>query len=118
MASTEEIPDKLYFRIGEASRLVGVKPHVLRYWEKEFAFIKPEKHSGQRLYRRREVELFRRIRQLLHEERYTIEGTRKRLQEELFSATKTPPDMRGCLLELKSKLLDLQTMIRTQYRRG
>ncbi len=117
MAASEEIPDKLYFRIGEASRLVGVKPHVLRYWEKEFAFIKPEKHSGQRLYRRREVELFRRIRQLLHDERYTIEGTRKRLQEEHFSAKRAAPDMRNCLLNLKNELLDLQAMIRNQYRR-
>jgi len=77
-----EIPNKLYFRIGEVSDLVGVKPYVLRYWESEFSDIKPSKSkSGQRLYKRRDVELLLRIRQLLYEERFTINGARKRLRE-------------------------------------
>ncbi len=76
------IPKKLYFRIGEVSDLVGVKPYVLRYWESEFPDIKPSKSkSGQRLYKRRDVELLLRIRQLLYEERFTINGARKRLKE-------------------------------------
>ncbi len=77
-----EIPSKLYFRIGEVSDIVGVKPYVLRYWESEFPDIKPSKSkSGQRLYKRRDVELLLRIRQLLYEERFTINGARKRLRE-------------------------------------
>jgi len=77
-----QIPNKLYFRIGEVSDLVGVKPYVLRYWESEFPDIKPSKSkSGQRLYKRRDVELLLRIKELLYEERFTINGARKRLKE-------------------------------------
>lgn len=76
------IPDKLYFRIGEVSDLVGVKPYVLRYWESEFQDIHPTKSkSGQRLYRRRDVEVLIAIKSLLYEERFTINGARKRLKE-------------------------------------
>ena len=77
---SSEIPDKLYFKIGEVSFLVGVQPHVLRYWEKEVAAIRPGKTaSNQRRYRRKDVELFREIRRLLYEEKYTLAGARKRL---------------------------------------
>ena len=76
------IPNKLYFRIGEVSDIVGVKPYVLRYWESEFPDIKPAKsRSGQRLYRRRDVENLLSIRTLLYEEKFTIDGARKRLKE-------------------------------------
>ncbi len=76
------IPNKLYFRIGEVSDLVGVKPYVLRYWESEFTDIKPSKSkSGQRLYKRRDVELLLKIKELLYEERFTINGARKRLKD-------------------------------------
>lgn len=75
-----EIPDKLYFRIGEVSRVSGVKPHVLRYWETEFSAITPRKSGrGHRLYRRKDVELILEIKRLLYEERFTIEGARKLL---------------------------------------
>jgi len=78
----DPIPDKLYFKIGEVSELVGVQPHVLRYWEKEVPAIRPIKSpSNQRRYRRRDIELFREIRQLLYAERYTLLGARKRLAE-------------------------------------
>lgn len=74
------IPDRLYFRIGEVSRLVGVKPYVLRYWETEFKALAPKKSStGQRLYRRRDVELLLEIKRLLYEKRFTLEGARKHL---------------------------------------
>jgi DNA-binding transcriptional MerR regulator len=73
-------PDKLFYRIGEVSRIVGVEPYVLRYWETEFPFLKPRKNkSGQRVYIKRDVELLLNIRRLLYQERYTIEGVRKRL---------------------------------------
>lgn len=76
------IPNKLYFRIGEVSDLVGVKPYVLRYWESEFPDIKPSKSkSGQRLYKRRDVEMLLRIKGLLYDERFTINGARKRLKD-------------------------------------
>jgi DNA-binding transcriptional MerR regulator len=77
---TQDIPDKLYFKIGEVSTLVGVEAHVLRYWEREVPAIRPGKSvSNQRRYRRRDVELFREIRRLLYEEKYTLAGARKRL---------------------------------------
>lgn len=78
-----EIPDKLYFRIGEVSGLVGVEPHVLRYWESEFPSVGPKKSgTGRRMYRRKEVELLLRIKYLLYEKKYTIEGARQYLQGE------------------------------------
>src|SRR5215472_3695901 len=75
-----EIPDKLYFRIGEVSRLAGIKPYVLRFWETEFPGLGPKKSgTGHRLYRRKDVELVLEIKRLLYEKRYTIEGARKAL---------------------------------------
>lgn len=77
-----EIPNKLYFRIGEVSKLISVEPYVLRYWESEFPDIKPSKSkSGQRLYKRRDVEMLVKIKELLYDERYTINGARKRLKD-------------------------------------
>jgi DNA-binding transcriptional MerR regulator len=77
----QEIPDKLYFRIGEVSRLAGVKPYVLRYWETEFPVISPKKSgTGHRLYRRKDVELVLEIKRLLYDKRFTIEGARKALE--------------------------------------
>lgn len=76
------LPNKLYFRIGEVSDIVGVKPYVLRYWETEFTDIKPAKSkSGQRLYKRRDVELLLQVRALLYDQRYTIDGAKQRLKE-------------------------------------
>ena len=76
-----EIPDKLYFRIGEVSRLAGIKPYVLRFWETEFTSLGPKKSGkGHRLYRRKDVELVLEIKRLLYDKRYTIEGARKFLE--------------------------------------
>lgn len=96
-----DIPDKLYFKIGEVSELLGVEPYVLRYWETEFTVLSPKKSgTGHRLYRRKDVELLLRIKHLLYEKKFTIEGARlslqaearapkpraaKRLQQDLFS---------------------------------
>jgi DNA-binding transcriptional MerR regulator len=75
-----EIPDKLYFRIGEVSALLGVETYVLRYWETEFPSLAPKKSgTGHRLYRRKDVELLLRIKHLLYEKRFTIEGARQSL---------------------------------------
>jgi DNA-binding transcriptional MerR regulator len=74
------IPDKLFYKIGEVSKIVGVEPYVLRYWETEFPFLKPRKNkSGQRVYIKKDVEFLLYIKRLLYHERYTIEGVRKRL---------------------------------------
>ena len=74
--------DKLYYRIGEVSRLTGVKAHVLRYWETEFRWMTPPKsRSKQRLYRRRDIEFVWLLKRLLWNERYTIAGARQRIQE-------------------------------------
>jgi DNA-binding transcriptional MerR regulator len=75
------LPDKKYFKIGETSSLLGVKPHVLRYWETEFPQIRPFKSkTGQRLYRRRDVEALLKIQRLLYHERFTIAGARQALR--------------------------------------
>src|SRR3954454_8819074 len=77
-----EIPDKLFFRIGEVSQIVGVEAYVLRYWESEFPALSPRKSSsGQRMFRRRDVELLLRIKHLLYDRKFTIEGARRALSE-------------------------------------
>ena len=74
------IPEKLFFKIGEVCELAGVQAHVLRYWETEFPMLAPQKNrSGQRTYRRRDVEIALRIKQLLYDEQYTIAGAKKKL---------------------------------------
>src|SRR3984885_11976734 len=76
-----EIPDKLYFRIGDVARLAGIKPYVLRFWETEFPGLGPKKSgTGHRLYRRKDVEMVLEIKRLLYEQRFTIEGARKFLE--------------------------------------
>jgi DNA-binding transcriptional MerR regulator len=77
-----EIPNKLYFRIGDVSRLTGIKSYVLRYWETEFPMLSPKKSgTNQRLYRRKDVEMVLEIKHLLYEKRYTIEGAKSFLQK-------------------------------------
>ena len=83
------IPEKIFFKIGEVCDLVGVQPHVLRYWETEFPMLSPQKNrAGQRTYRRRDVEISLRIKELLYEELYTIAGAKKKLSSELREQTK------------------------------
>lgn len=80
LKSSISFPDKLFYKIGEVSRIVEVEPYVLRYWETEFPFLKPRKNkSGQRVYVKKDVELLLTIKNLLYQERYTIEGVRKQL---------------------------------------
>jgi DNA-binding transcriptional MerR regulator len=74
--------ERLYYRIGEVSRITGLKPHVLRYWESEFKVIKPHKGgSFQRLYRRKDLDLILKIRKLLYEEGFTIAGAKKKIRD-------------------------------------
>ncbi len=75
-----EIPDKLFFKIGEVSSITKLEPHILRYWETEFPSLRPRKNdSGQRLYVKRDVELVLKIKKLLYEDGYTIQGAKKEL---------------------------------------
>jgi DNA-binding transcriptional MerR regulator len=109
------IPDRPFFKIGEAARLCRVKPYVLRYWETEFKSIKPQKtRSQQRLYRKRDVELLLKIRHLLYDKRYTIEGARSRLRDQghdeapLVVPPAAPPEVSvDTLRKIKQGLSDL-----------
>src|SRR6266704_1041677 len=101
--ATPEIPDKLYFKIGEVSELLGVEPYVLRYWETEFPVLSPKKSgTGHRLYRRKDVELLLRIKHLLYEKRFTIQGARQTLHSEA-RAPKTPRATKPVQAELFSQ---------------
>ena len=81
--ATQEIPDKLFFRIGEVSKLLGVPAYVLRFWESEFSLLSPKKSdTGHRQFRRKDVELLFRIKDLLYNKRFTIEGARQTLQQQ------------------------------------
>jgi len=111
------IPDKRYFKIGEVSQIAGVEPHVLRYWESEFNEIKPYRPpSGQRLYRKSDLELVMEIKRLLYEEGFTIAGARKALaqnkggQLEIGFLDGEDSKNRALLTELKKELLYLQRM--------
>lgn len=121
-----EIPNKLYFRIGEVAKLAGIKPYVLRFWESEFNGLGPKKSgTGHRLYRRKDVEMVLEIKRLLYEKRFTIEGARKvletkpkrseaiakplavpRRQAELFSGTS------AFYQELKKELSDILRLLK------
>jgi DNA-binding transcriptional MerR regulator len=144
MESASRIPEKLFFRIGEVCDLIKVQPHVLRYWETEFPMLAPQKNrAGQRVYRRKDVEMVLRIRDLLYEEKFTIAGAKKRLLDDMrgvstraklaeviaaegktepqpASASSSPgadqstsPQTRSVLRLLKSDLEDLLTRLNT-----
>ena len=106
---------KLYYRIGEVAQIVGVQPHVLRYWETEFRSIRPQKSSkGQRVYSRRDVEKLLRVKDLLRNQGFTIAGARKKLREPSDPASETPPPVaRGNAREaLQSIREDIVRMLR------
>jgi len=115
------IPEKLYFRIGEVSRLCNLPAYVLRFWETEFPQLKPVKSStGQRMYRRRDVENVVRIKQLLYEEGYTIAGARQHLRDEgkgdkkqaaLPFATNSPANLR----QIRQGLQDILTILTPRH---
>jgi len=109
-----EIPDKLYFKIGEVSNLAGVAAHVLRYWESEFSNIRPSRaNSQQRLYRRVDVETILTIKDLLHEQGYTIAGARKFLEsgQAVTVQPVLPQNEAGCLQQIKSELRQMSALL-------
>lgn len=101
-------PVKLYYRIGEVSEIVGVEPHVLRYWETEFRSIRPQKsRKGQRIYSRRDVERLLTVKDLLYSHGFTIAGARKKLRE---GGSEPPaPEQEQKQVTLRSRLLELRS---------
>jgi DNA-binding transcriptional MerR regulator len=117
-----KIPNKLFFKIGEVCELTDTQPYVLRYWESEFPLLAPAKNnSGQRIYRRRDIETILRIKSLLYEEGFTIAGAKKRLEQEMkelvgTGKNSTPTSagsdpLRDKINEIKTELQDLLDFI-------
>ena len=97
------------YSIGDLERLLGVKNHVIRYWEKEIPLIQPEKNNfGRRIYRDRDLQILFRLKYLLYERRFTIEGARSQLYLELAGENQ---DLRGSVSALRSQLLDLLSFV-------
>jgi DNA-binding transcriptional MerR regulator len=119
-----KIPNKLFFKIGEVCEITDTQPYVLRYWESEFPALAPAKNSsGQRIYRRRDIETVLRIKQLLYDEGFTIAGAKKRLEAELAGRSDTPQTpvptpaqadaedrSRSALLEVREQLREILTL--------
>src|SRR3970040_511572 len=120
----KQIPNKLFFKIGEVCEITDTQPYVLRYWESEFAALAPAKNSsGQRIYRRKDIETVLRIKQLLYDEGFTIAGAKKKLESEAAGRGPTPqtesgPDgprpgdrSRSALLEVREQLREILTLL-------
>jgi DNA-binding transcriptional MerR regulator len=106
-----ELPAKLYYRIGEVAGIVGVEPHVLRYWETEFRSVRPQKSAkGQRIYSRRDVETLLKVKELLYAHRFTIAGARRKLRE---GGIEPPPPDAGVPSEEARRMRDALLAIRT-----
>jgi DNA-binding transcriptional MerR regulator len=119
------IPNKLFFKIGEVCEITDTQPYVLRYWESEFPALAPAKNSsGQRIYRRKDIETVLRIKQLLYEEGFTIAGAKKRLESEMSGRGTTPREpeaaasapaegdrAREVLREVRDQLREMLTLL-------
>jgi len=105
-----ELPDKLFFKVGEVSTIAGVPAYVLRFWETEFSRIKPNRTpSGQRLYRRKDVELILQIKHLLYEKKFTIQGARQYLKT--GSKTENSPRSAITFAEIRQELESIQKIL-------
>lgn len=108
------IPDKVYFRIGEVSKILGVEPYVIRYWESEFKTVRPVRtRSDQRLYRRRDVETLLTIKQLLYVDHFTIAGAKRRLAVRVTDeeSGEGAEEYKNRLIEIKSLLQQVREML-------
>ncbi len=109
--------DRKYYRIGEVSRIVGVEPHVLRFWEREFRQIQPRRVSRQRLYRKQDLETIKLIKRLLYHEGFTIAGARKRLEllqrsgEAAQTPNLAPKNHHRILHEIKKELKEIRKIL-------
>ncbi|MBW1809136.1 MAG: MerR family transcriptional regulator [Deltaproteobacteria bacterium] len=116
---TDALPDKIYFKIGEVSEIVGVEPYVLRYWETEFPALKPSKsRSQQRMYRKRDVELLLKIKNLLYEDMYTIAGAKRQLSRSGEKSSSPQMDLTlpdtsndGLLKKIEKELKELSKLV-------
>ncbi len=110
MHTKPQLPDKLYFKIGEVSKLTRLPAYVLRFWENEFTCIKPKRtSSGQRLYRRGDVEMVFKIRHLLHERKFTIEGARQYLSKQKSGQPKKEPLL--SIKEIETELKNIRNLL-------
>ena len=114
-----KLSEKMYYKIGEVAEVAGVRTSVLRFWESEFSFLKPVKSSsGQRLYSRSEVDLVLQVKHLLYEEKFTIEGVKKRItakgkminQEDLLSSV-LPADYTNMLITVRNELKVIRDLL-------
>jgi DNA-binding transcriptional MerR regulator len=107
-----KIPEKRYFRIGEVSALTGIESYVLRYWETEFPKIKPTRsRSGQRLYKRRDIEIILQIKDLLYQKKFTIAGAKKHLQQEKASKPSDADSQRLMLEQVREELITIRDLL-------
>ncbi|MGB9711466.1 MAG: MerR family transcriptional regulator [Thermodesulfovibrio sp.] len=107
-----QLPFKFFYKIGETSRIVGVEPYVLRYWETEFPFLKPKKtKTGQRLYTKKEIEMLFLIKKMLYEERFTVEGVRQKLGKMYRQASNETLTKQDILNKVKIKLKEILRML-------
>jgi DNA-binding transcriptional MerR regulator len=107
-----EIPEKRYFRIGEVSAITGLESYVLRYWETEFPKIKPARsRSGQRLYKRQDIEIILLIKELLYEKKFTIEGARKYLRQQDKMSKSDDQSQPITLEQIRDELLALKDLL-------
>lgn len=114
MRRTEnEIPEKRYFRIGEVSTITGIEPYVLRYWETEFPKINPARsRSGQRLYKRHDIEIIVQIKDLLYDKRFTIAGAKRHLQQRRKESKPASDDSQPLTLEqVRAELLAIRDLL-------
>ena len=122
-SNAPEIPNRLYFRIGDVSELLGVEPYVLRFWETEFPTLQPRKgKTGHREYKRKDVELLLEIKRLLYDEGFTISGARKTLKDRGRSGRKKqvsqmelipePPKLGAALAGVKKELQEIVSILK------
>jgi len=110
------LPDKLFYKIGEVSKISGVESYVLRYWETEFPFLSPRKNkSGQRVYVKKDVELILQIKKLLYQERYTIEGVRKKFGD-TTAKTPEPTVVRENRMEVPKQPADVVSFVKKRLK--
>ena len=110
MSSSGQIPDKLYFRIREVTEITGLAAYVLRFWESEFSEIRPRRtESGQRLYRRSDIEAILRIKHLLYEKKFTIQGAKKHLKQQAKQTT--PADSSNLLRDIRAELETIRAIL-------
>jgi DNA-binding transcriptional MerR regulator len=110
------VPDKLFYKIGEVSKITGVESYVLRYWQTEFPFLNPRKNkSGQRVYVKKDLEVILMVKNMLYQERYTIEGVRKRFEDGILNSVEGKP-VREAKLEMVKNPIEAIIFVRKRLK--